>query len=420
MKKFIAREQGKLRTAVLCLALLAACGMVTALPALSTPDSAGTHDQKHGQRTADPKARKAQAASGSADARLACSWTEPVKGRAVSMIFARDCLLACRPGSAVHVSARVAGKAANVRCEADAGLVRDGGAAGAGLDLVVPESEGAYAVMLELRQGRYVRRMRICIYVPHKATLSRGRFGRLTVCKTFLGTYRDPVASGVRKVREHPDAYQPPTLYLRITGETGPLLVSPHLRLADLVVPDRRTGKRHTDLVPVNYGLLTGIEAFLGACRARGIGRVRFLSIFRTPIHNHGVGSGTFSQHKYMNAFDFIVDSDHDGQMDDFNHDGKIDRSDGLWLVAFIEKLQADGMLPTGGIGLYTFMTSDYRVTMHFDFRGHRARWAYAHDRQGRRHPFTWKSVCFAAQDKAEKAKHPDRWQEPEYELPEM
>jgi uncharacterized protein YcbK (DUF882 family) len=260
------------------------------------------------------------------------------------------------------------------------------------------------------------------VYVPYVAELSHKTHGQLAVAGRTLGRYRDASKSGADKVRAHAEAYQPPMRFVELTPKTQDLLVSPHLRLEDLVVPDEDTGERHTDVVPVDYELISGIETFRQALAHQGVDpdTLRFLSIFRSPRHNRAVGSGTFSRHKYMDAFDFIIDADEDGAMDDLTGDGEVDRDDGLWLVALVEALQGAGRLPVGGIGVYTFVTSEHKVTLHVDFRGHRARWAYHHGAGGRRHEFSWTSRAFAAHDRAEREKHPDRWQAPAHDLPQL
>jgi len=188
--------------------------------------------------------------------------------------------------------------------------------------------------------------------------------------------------------------------------ETGEFWVSPSLRLLDLVVPTEKTGERHTRFVPVCYPLLDAIETMRGALEKQRIPptALTILSLFRAPGYNRAIGSTRYGRHVYCDAVDFIVDANGNHDMDDLNHDGRVDQTDGLWLVALIEDLQADGALPLGGIGVYSFSGGDYSCTMHLDLRGHRATWAYAYNARGRKLPFAWQSRRFAELDAAEAA----------------
>ncbi|MBN2713960.1 MAG: hypothetical protein JXR97_16190, partial [Planctomycetes bacterium] len=87
----------------------------------------------------------------------------------------------------------------------------------------------------------------------------------------------------------------------------------------------------------------------------------------------------------------------------DLTGDGKADEEDGIALIMLIEDLQADGKIPVGGIGSYTFKTGEHPITMHLDLRGHRATWGYAHDTRGRKHEFEWQSKRFADYDAEQK-----------------
>jgi hypothetical protein len=230
-----------------------------------------------------------------------------------------------------------------------------------------------------------------------------------------LGRYPDPSRSGVEKVRTHPEAYAPPAWFVRIDPALAEHRITPTLRLGDLVVPDEETGERHSPWAPVRYDTLAAIERFREALRAAGIEprALRILSLYRAPRYNRSIGSGRYSRHIYGDAFDFVIDADGDGDMDDLTGDGRVDREEALRLIALIEDLQADGDIPIGGIGAYTFAGGDYSCTMHLDLRGHRARWAFHHRADGRRREFSWTSRRFARQDAAEAAARRARRKEP-------
>ncbi len=353
-----------------------------------------------------------------ADFRLLCRWRDPATEAELNWSFAGDALVACAAGASIDVSAMVN------ELEAEFQRVTWQAADGAPeeilparlpakrLVLQAPAQAGAVFLRLYFTAGSQPRQAELCVHVPYQATLSRPQSGILTINGATLGAYHEPRQTGIEKVDGHPEAYVPPRLFLRLTPRTSELMVSPSLALADLVVPSRDTLRRHTDYVPVCYPLLQAIERLRGALDGRGFdgAGLKLLSVFRTPAYNRTIGSGRFSRHIYGDAVDFIVDNDGDGDMDDLNRDGRVDRRDSLLLVALIEDLQADGHIPLGGIGVYAFAGGPFSTTIHLDLRGHRAIWGYYYS-GGRRREFEWQSRRFAALDAAEKAARQRRGQ---------
>ncbi|MCX7934763.1 MAG: D-Ala-D-Ala carboxypeptidase family metallohydrolase, partial [Planctomycetota bacterium] len=353
-----------------------------------------------------------------ADFRVICRWRDPVSEAEVNWSFAGDALVACSAGANIAVSAAIADGEAEfqrVAWQAEADGPEETLPArlpAKRLMLQAPAQAGAVFLRLYFAADSQMRQATLCVHVPYQAALSRPQSGTLTINGENLGTYHEPRQTGIEKVDGHPEAYQPPRLFLRITPRTADLLVSPSLALADLVVPSRDTQRRHTAYVPVCYPLLQAIEKLRITLADRGINSagINLLSVFRTPAYNRSVGSGRFGRHIYGDAVDFIIDNDSDGDMDDLNRDGRVDRHDSLLLVAMIEDLQADGQIPIGGIGVYAFAGGPFRTTLHLDLRGHRATWGYYYS-GGRRREFEWQSKRFAALDAAEKAERQRRGQ---------
>ena len=68
------------------------------------------------------------------------------------------------------------------------------------------------------------------------------------------------------------------------------------------------------------------------------------MSGFRTPQYNAGGGDKTgranMSRHMYGDANDTWIDNDGDGQMDDLNHDGRIDFRDSQVICDSVERVE--------------------------------------------------------------------------------
>lgn len=338
---------------------------------------------------------------------LNITWKDPQTGAPLDWTFRGDALVAIQPGAMAHLKAVLGGW----RARFIAATLRTGHQKRQldlekrphDLTLAAETSEGPVFYDLTLEAHGSEETVTVCLFVPYTARITQSPYGKVYVQGKHVTTYRDPTRSGQEKVNTHPEAYQPPQQWLRMTDATRRLWITPWLRLEEMVMPSERTGKRHTDCVPVPYTLLTAIETFRAALRKDGIdpAGLTFLSLFRTPGYNRGIGSGSFSRHGFCDAFDYIIDNDGDGTMDDLTGDGKVDREDALRLIRIEETLQAENAIPIGGIGAYTFAYGDHTVTMHLDLRGHRARWAY-HHRGRRKTEWTWESEHFAAQDRAE------------------
>lgn len=390
----------------LLLAILLGLLLPLALSVRSLPTAA--------ERATPRPPRAAAVAPWTGDLRFACTWRPPGAERPRSQSFPDAPLLAVQPKDTTRVRVLSGIRRLRVRLALFAERLPGCSArvsADGELFLTVPEAPGVHIINLRVPVGQTEVRTSLCLVVPGRSPLAGKMSGELTLGGTSMGSYSDPRKSGAEKVRANLEAYTPPEHFLRITKETGAYFVSPSLRLRDLVVPGEDSGTRHTDWVPLRYELLDLIEMLRAGLAAQGKSpdALTPISLFRTPRYNRAIGSGRYSRHPYGDAMDFIIDADGDGRMDDLTGDGRSDRSDGLWLVALIEDLQADGQIAMGGIGVYTFTTGDHTVTMHVDCRGHRATWAYHYDRRGRKGAFEWKSRRFAEYDEAQKRRRAAR-----------
>lgn len=335
---------------------------------------------------------------------ILCTWLPTDRIRPVTRQFPQTPLLVTRPGSDVRLVLLQGVAALPLEVEVEPPLTASRIEGGKTAMLTMPEKAGAY--WLTIRGGG--REERVCVFVPYEAE-GQGAFGRLRVNGTDLGTYSDPRRSGTEKVSENPEAYTPPTHFIELTERTETMHLVPGREAGEFVIRDRETGERHTRYLPVNTDLLDAVEALdqVVALYFPESARMRIISGFRTPLHNRRIGSGAFSRHVYGDAIDIVIDMTGDGRMDDLTGDGSAGREEGLLLVAILERLMANGRIPVGGIGVYTFARgvsqNGHAVTVHVDLRGHRARWGIHYTGRGRQ-AFDWQSRDFAEHDRAEAA----------------
>lgn len=198
------------------------------------------------------------------------------------------------------------------------------------------------------------------------------------------GAYPKPTAKSSRTVREHLASYRYPGTWVSLDKSDSDWILTEGVSLTSLFVHNHSQSGSEC-WVPFRYALVDTIATIRKALVTQGLpaASLHLLSAFRNPAYNRKVGSSSFSRHLYGDAFDFVIDRNGDGKMDDLTGDSRVDRSDALWCVALIETLQARKLIPMGGIGVYTFARGKHRVSLHVDIRGHRATWAFDHDSRG-------------------------------------
>ena len=102
------------------------------------------------------------------------------------------------------------------------------------------------------------------------------------------------------------------------------------------------------------------------------------MSGFRTPQYNAGGGDprgrAALSRHMYGDANDIFIDNDGDGQMDDLNHDGRVNIADAKVIQDAVNRVERAHPSLIGGCGIYSG-TSAHGPFTHIDTRGYPARW---------------------------------------------
>jgi uncharacterized protein YcbK (DUF882 family) len=171
--------------------------------------------------------------------------------------------------------------------------------------------------------------------------------------------------------------YRPPAGFIEVTKANRETKVSPHFRLEQFLCKED-TSKTYPKYVVIDEKLPLKLEAILE--RVNGIGfhvdTLHVMSAYRTPYYNHAIGDVLYSMHQWGSAADVFIDKAGRNQMDDLNHDGRIDVADAKYLYDVIEQMLAEPafLKLQGGMGFYPGTTA-HPPFVHVDVRGTKARW---------------------------------------------
>ncbi len=177
------------------------------------------------------------------------------------------------------------------------------------------------------------------------------------------------------------DRYANPEGFIEVTPENQDTRVSDHFRLKDFLTHDQpNVWPKYMVLQMRNVDKL---ELVLADLAARGVNTsgVVVMSGFRTPQYNAGGGNtggrAGLSRHMYGDAADIYIDNDHNGVMDDLNHDGRVDIGDSRFILQSVETVEREHPELIGGAGTY-IACCGHGPFIHIDSRGYRARWSGA------------------------------------------
>ena len=153
--------------------------------------------------------------------------------------------------------------------------------------------------------------------------------------------------------------------------------ISPHFKLGQFLC--KQQPDHWPKYVLVSQDNIRRLEALLRELQNDGRTEAKtffVMSGFRTPFYNSAIGSAKFSRHMYGDAADIYVDvAPRNGNMDDLNRDGKVNKADANWLYDYAQRLyKRRGDLPKGGIGSYK-ANAVHGPFVHVDGRGRAARW---------------------------------------------
>ncbi|HEX6575803.1 MAG TPA: D-Ala-D-Ala carboxypeptidase family metallohydrolase [Gemmatimonadaceae bacterium] len=172
--------------------------------------------------------------------------------------------------------------------------------------------------------------------------------------------------------------YEPPAGFIEVTKEQQNTELSDHFKLRDFFPHDQQNV--WPKYIVVDIKLIDKLELVLAELEKQGISSkgVRVMSGFRTPQYNRSGGDprgrATLSRHMYGDAADIFIDNNGDGNMDDLNHDGRVNIKDARVILAAANRVEAAHPSLIGGVGVYSG-TSAHGPFTHIDTRGYPARW---------------------------------------------
>ncbi|HEY1952487.1 MAG TPA: hypothetical protein VGG76_06745 [Gemmatimonadaceae bacterium] len=173
-------------------------------------------------------------------------------------------------------------------------------------------------------------------------------------------------------------SYNPPAGFIEVTQQNQNTQLSEHFRLKDFLPHDQQNV--WPKYIVVDMKLIDKDELVLEDLKAHGINPdgVHVMSGFRTPQYNAGGGDprgrAALSRHMYGDANDIFIDDDGDGQMDDLNHDGRVNIADAKVICDAVNRVERAHPSLIGGCGIYSG-TSAHGPFTHIDTRGYPARW---------------------------------------------
>lgn len=225
-----------------------------------------------------------------------------------------------------------------------------------------PENQGIY--VFELLEADSGQRMWINVIV-----LVSRKSKRNGVLHGFrIGSYPSKPLNGL-------PIYLPPDGFVEVTARNEETWLSPHFQLRQFLC--KQEGGYPKYLV-LDEKLPLKLEFLLEAVNNRGIPAKTFsiLSGYRTPFYNRAIGNGAYSRHLWGSAADIFIDNNGDGQMDDLNGDGRVDRKDAELLYSIVDSLYEEPEFQPFFGGLASYNRNQVRGPfIHVDVRGARARW---------------------------------------------
>lgn len=236
-----------------------------------------------------------------------------------------------------------------------------------------PERSGVWQLALKL--GSAIKPITDLSVITLKP-LSDRRGGRIGLY--YIGTWPTERRGSRAPAKGSPAKYAPPSGFIEVTRENQGTPVSDHFALRDFLTHDQQ------DVWPkylvLDTHLVDKLELVLSDLESRGVNPsgVRVMSGFRTPQYNASGGDPSgragLSRHMYGDAADIFIDDDHDGVMDDLDHDHRVTIHDAEVVLAAVDRVERAHPELVGGCGVYV-ANGSHGPFVHIDTRGYRARW---------------------------------------------
>jgi uncharacterized protein YcbK (DUF882 family) len=233
--------------------------------------------------------------------------------------------------------------------------------------LTAPQRTGIWSVAVAIGNAiRPVTDFNVITLKPASAK-TKGRIGFY-----YIGNWPSTRGKSV-KVR-----YDAPSGFIEVTQDKQDTELSDHFMLKNFFPHDQQNV--WPKYIVIDMKLVDKLELVLAELEKSGIPSrgVRVMSGFRTPQYNKRGGDprgrASLSRHMYGDAADIFIDNNGDGNMDDLNHDGRVNINDARVILAAANRVEAAHPSLIGGVGVYTG-TSAHGPFTHIDTRGYPARW---------------------------------------------
>ncbi len=169
--------------------------------------------------------------------------------------------------------------------------------------------------------------------------------------------------------------YKKPEGLIEVNTINKDVFITPHFQLKQFLCKQESDWPKY---LIINPKLLVKLEFLMAELHKKKIivKTLFIMSGYRTPYYNKSIGNVPNSRHVYGDAADIYVDENHDGVIDDLNHDKKHTLSDADVLHEIIRRYDndPDNEHLIGGLGKYN-KNAAHTYFIHVDTRGYKARW---------------------------------------------
>lgn len=224
-----------------------------------------------------------------------------------------------------------------------------------GGEWTAPQTAGVHLLTSQDQFGKISARVSLFVLEPASSINAKG----------YIGTYR---------IGTYPR--DTPKGFIRLNKSEADTPLSPRFRVGQFLC--KQQPNEWPKYLIVSEPNIKRLETLLSALNKDGITQANAITVmsgYRTPFYNTAIGSAKFSRHMYGDAADIYIDAaPPDGNMDDLNGDGIVNKADANFMYDYAQKLFSRVKVKSGGLGSYK-ANSVHGPFVHVDSRGHKARW---------------------------------------------